>query len=506
MKRQPSSVPLAFSNLAFSSANLSSRYVCLRCRHRASLRRQALLPILGQTPSLTRTYADKPGTIDRFQEGVTEFLKKRMFKEDPTPPPPTESKPPPGQQPGDSDVDQRLPAPTRPLDNDPDYKPATSGEGLEMIGGLTGWWEKAWDEQYQFKGFMPSTPVHDGAAVRKAIERALVEVLTLKDKKPGYPSVYDPISTMENMESLGQFDLWENEKGGLRLEWERDEDKTEFLRRLNEIKRSQYPNAQKASEVDMAVTEEDTGLEQMTSQAAFDELAPRGGVLATGQHGQQDAEPAEAITASQGAALETTTPGEESVEEDETKNPVSIRKIYVGSEPKKARQFTGLRGNIDLTNPRLKFVVIKRVMQLTGTRIPDPVIQSIDSTDALHGHLIKQPQPKKLAQVLVEGRQQVARTKKNMVSRQELPLLSSLPNVKIYPSKLVPQMAEGKLGRQKVIEMELDRYGIPVPFRDVVERIRESEEERLRRNSSFDHYDKQEVDVNGLEEPDVKIH
>ena len=33
-----------------------------------------------------------------------------------------------------------------------DYVPATTWDGLDHIGGATGWWEEAWDEEHQFNG------------------------------------------------------------------------------------------------------------------------------------------------------------------------------------------------------------------------------------------------------------------------------------------------------------------------------------------------------------------
>ena len=33
-----------------------------------------------------------------------------------------------------------------------EYEPATTWDGLERIGGPTGWWEEAWDREHQFEG------------------------------------------------------------------------------------------------------------------------------------------------------------------------------------------------------------------------------------------------------------------------------------------------------------------------------------------------------------------
>ena len=34
------------------------------------------------------------------------------------------------------------------------YVPATTWDGLEMIGGAEGWWEEAWDRENQFEGYV----------------------------------------------------------------------------------------------------------------------------------------------------------------------------------------------------------------------------------------------------------------------------------------------------------------------------------------------------------------
>ena len=37
--------------------------------------------------------------------------------------------------------------------NSVDYVPATTWEGLDQIGGSTGWWEEAWDAENRFTGY-----------------------------------------------------------------------------------------------------------------------------------------------------------------------------------------------------------------------------------------------------------------------------------------------------------------------------------------------------------------
>ena len=84
-------------------------------------------------------------------------------------------------------------------------------------------------------------------------------------------------------------------------------------------------------------------------------------------------------------------------------------------------------------------------MQLTGIRIPDPVIRSSNTAQALLRHLITPPKPTKLAEAL-----------------KQKPDLVDLPNVSIFGRRQTPVDKERKLGRWKVIEEELKKRGLPV--------------------------------------------
>lgn len=88
---------------------------------------------------------------------------------------------------------------------------------------------------------------------------------------------------------------------------------------------------------------------------------------------------------------------------------------------------------------------MKRVIQLTGRRIPDVVIANAQDVRALHGFLMLPPKPKKLAEILVENEQ-----------------LTTLPNVKVIPRRVTPIHKDLAVGRWKVIEKELLDRGLPV--------------------------------------------
>ena len=89
--------------------------------------------------------------------------------------------------------------------------------------------------------------------------------------------------------------------------------------------------------------------------------------------------------------------------------------------------------------------MVKRVMQLTGRRIPDHIISKLGSLRDLHNFLMQSPKPKKLAHVLMEDEQ-----------------LQSLPNVKVIPKRVTPINSDLAVGRWKVIENELLQRGLQV--------------------------------------------
>ncbi|KAL9579453.1 MAG: hypothetical protein Q9212_005098 [Teloschistes hypoglaucus] len=537
MKRRPSSGSLSLNNFLSPSASTSSRYVCFQCRHRASLQRQPLLPVLSHAPAHSRSYANRPAVIDKFNKGMENFIVRTMFKEDPRLPEPDKTKPPSEQEPPEvTDIGEGPVAPPRAPMDDPDYKPATSGEGLEMIGGPTGWWEKAWDEQFQFKGFMPSTPNRDSAAVRRAIEQALGEALGQEASLSVYPAICDTYGAMRTSGDMNQYVLWGTDKDII-LESRSNKYGIIFSPDLKEMKIFERPREEVVvEETDPA--EEETNRDSISSWTEFDEPGSRDDPSTASQNDAEDeqtdlsspvADPVETVPLdpkfmkirgrllstvhhldsrkdSFPSPMEDVEPVIEEIEED-LEEELSNPEEDVEPVTEETGNVPVLVGNITIRDPEFKFKIFKRVMELTGNRIPDPVIQSINSSDALYNRLIAQPPPKKLAQMLIEGRKRKQNVTGNMEQEQRFPLLSSLPNVKIHSSKRVPEMAEGALGRQKIIERELGRYGIPVPFKDVVEQITASEKERLRQNRTFLDQEEQEeeIDVNALEEPDAEI-
>ncbi|KAL8666973.1 MAG: hypothetical protein Q9168_007360, partial [Polycauliona sp. 1 TL-2023] len=455
MKGRPLRLP-SYGNATPSFSNPPSRYICQQCRHRASLRAPALSSSISSIPFTRRTYATEPTLPDKFQEYFNKTIGKRLFKDGQIP----------GERPKDDEAKQPgeeefVVPPTREkrvrerIVGDVEYKPATSGEELEVIGGPTGWWEKAWDEEYQFQGWMRPTPMTDGLEIKRAIERALVEWYTVEKGSIQFRETVGAAHRLwANNRSwellpVGGFSLTKRTNGRVRLHWKRVKDRKRMQKWLLEP-------FQKGT--DMAGREDSAMVEdEMEAQEVVEEVL------------EEDVEEAVVEVAETAASLpekeienremeeevEEVVPGQETDEATIEAAPEEPEKRWrhpkpAGRPPRKI-EFDGLQGSINFHNPNLKFTVLKRVMQLTGIRIPDTTIQSIDSSHKLYNHLILKPKPLKLADLLLHGHEPTGRKPANKKS-----LVAHLPNVQVMSTKHIPSMAETALGRQKVIEQQLD--------------------------------------------------
>jgi hypothetical protein len=85
------------------------------------------------------------------------------------------------------------------------------------------------------------------------------------------------------------------------------------------------------------------------------------------------------------------------------------------------------------------------VFQLTGVKFPDSELHNASEVRFLLYKLVKRPKPAKLVDVL------------ELNSK-----LQGLRNVSISPTRITLADKEHKLGRQKLIEKELEKRGLPV--------------------------------------------
>lgn len=65
------------------------------------------------------------------------------------------------------------------------YIPAETGDGLEEVGGLDGWWEdnQHWDQSLEFRGFGPQDRVADPAVLEVLARQAVAEALAVQSQQ-----------------------------------------------------------------------------------------------------------------------------------------------------------------------------------------------------------------------------------------------------------------------------------------------------------------------------------
>ncbi|OJD33165.1 ribosomal protein l50 mitochondria protein [Diplodia corticola] len=110
-----------------------------------------------------------------------------------------------------------------------------------------------------------------------------------------------------------------------------------------------------------------------------------------------------------------------------------------------SREEARLWRGISLRDPAIKFAVVKRVMQLAGIRITDPVIAQSNTAGILLDSITRRPPPAKLFEKLDSDKK-----------------LAKLRNVKISPRRITPIDNERQIGRWKIIEQKLQSKNLPV--------------------------------------------
>jgi len=93
---------------------------------------------------------------------------------------------------------------------------------------------------------------------------------------------------------------------------------------------------------------------------------------------------------------------------------------------------------LPLSSPEQTFAISKRILQLTGLKVPDVAASIAKTVEDLLIPLITPEKPAKLAEELVETE------------------LAELPNVKLYASRVRPLDAERMIGRARRVEEVVD--------------------------------------------------
>ncbi|ORY61566.1 uncharacterized protein BCR38DRAFT_476284 [Pseudomassariella vexata] len=106
---------------------------------------------------------------------------------------------------------------------------------------------------------------------------------------------------------------------------------------------------------------------------------------------------------------------------------------------KEAAQWRARWKSASLSEPKLKFAVLKRIFQLTGQRVQDHQLPGITDVLSLLRTIKAPPKPKTLSQEIMERKQD----------------LVQLPNVAFAPKRVTRGDKDIALGRFKIIEKEL---------------------------------------------------
>ncbi|KAH6719135.1 ribosomal subunit 39S-domain-containing protein [Leptodontidium sp. MPI-SDFR-AT-0119] len=302
----------------------------------------------------------------------------------------------------------------------PKYTPATTWDGLETLGYV----EDRWAADHLYTPFVPMEVKTDSEEITAALHRAMVEIFALREAGVPLESVS---SKMPGRDLTLDVTLDQSPSGPV-LKFMGD-----AAPPLQDLVGSVTGQAQvQAKAVD------ETAEHEVPTESEEDVAADRSTVDPL----HPDAEPA----VEESFKKENPTESEEDVDADRTSEDplhqansvdVTYEELIASWGPEWLQ--------VSLENPEIKFAVLKRMMQLTGIRIPDAHLNSSKTASALLKLLIIPPKPRKLVDALSQ--------KEDLVT---------LPNVSIYARRITPVDKERSLGRWKVIEKELEERGLPV--------------------------------------------
>ncbi|KAA8895357.1 ribosomal subunit 39S-domain-containing protein [Sphaerosporella brunnea] len=351
---------------------------------------------------------------------------------------------------------------TPPGSTDPYHKPAgyveaTDARGLQILGLDTplGVWE--------IDSFAPAEPVRDTEAMHRALHRAVVETYTLHlngTNPAGYFSIDTPVAEERASDRVN---VTVTETGEVKFEFLGPEVEGRILSSVEPVA---VEEAVKEEQEVIAEEEEATPSESEAAEAAPEvvaegsteavaEAAPEAVAEAASEAVAEAASEVAAEAASEAVAEAASEVAAEAVVEAETVEAAAEVQEEFAEPIELARPQwldQGLQGEgwvkLPLTQNDLKFAIVKRVLQLTGQKVPDAVVSQATTVADILKPLITAPPPKKLAEALLNSE------------------LATLPNVKVYPSKVRPLDKERVIGRARPYEQVLDyKYeGIDEPL------------------------------------------
>ncbi|KAK6586303.1 hypothetical protein PZA11_001360 [Diplocarpon coronariae] len=406
--------------LTRSIAPKTSSYLCLACKHHALPFSTTAIRTAQEKASLTEQLTEKlrrkiwgtdnpPGQKNPYGDASV-FDRMRMRKEEqrikdeeaaralvakPKAGSVPRAKKPPGTK-----------QPTK-------YQPANTWDGLEYVGGPVRD-PRDWEGEYELAAFAPRKVVTDSDKITASLHRAMVEIFALLEA--GVP--LSNISKDAPGPDLTLDVTFVDSPTGPMLKF------ADFAPSLEDIVQSLVPVANRdAEQKDTTESEEDVTADRSEVDPLHPEVEP-----APVNETVEKANPTES---------KEVIPADHSA-----KGPWKTKRVKILYEDIIATWGpTWLQ--VSLENPDIKFAVMKRMMQLTGIRIPDSQLKARTPQQVLR-HLIVPPKPRKLVHALKEKEE-----------------LMTLPNVSIYKKKLTQVDKHKTLGRWKVIKQELKRRGLP---------------------------------------------
>jgi hypothetical protein len=324
--------------------------------------------------------------------------------------------------------------------DDWEYKPAETAKGLERIGGKK-WireykeWEnrERWAEWRDDASFIPATKITTPAKLQDAVHRAIVEVFTLR--KLGIP-ITPMSSTVAEIPWIKNVKLQPSLAHLISIHFPRDVD-------VEDLVRSLLPKAP----VSKSVGPDLEPLPELTEDHLIMMPEEDATSFATVQEATQMSEAIDA------AIIESRELLSDALHRQRTFSLAAVlRSPEVSQDMETANKELNL-SELPLTDPELKFALVKRLTKLTGLRISDPALLNIHTFAHLYTQLLiaAKPKPKKLFEEIVQD------SKKKRVL--------NIPNVKFSPRRVTVIDKEKEVGRWKVIEYALTERGIPVTRR-----------------------------------------
>ncbi|KAI9804835.1 MAG: hypothetical protein M1825_001203 [Sarcosagium campestre] len=386
-------------SLSIQSLPLNSRpaFLCAICRARR-VRQQISLGATFSTssPALKTSFTEKlrrkiwgtdqpPGAADPYggESALERSRRGSPVSEDADPP----LRPPPAQTVSN-------------VDSDLVYQPATSGDGLEEVGGVI-------EPEVEFEGFAPSNRLTTPQGLTIALHCAVVEILALQvENRPFSDLVYQRGGEDGGEGLTAGVRVTSNPHGqGVSLEFPDTSTRIELLNSL------------------LTKTEhiEDPSLESQPVEDAEIDL------LANELPSELPSEPHQIDTT---ASSSTDTPA--------SLTSTTLSRQQLEELDRKIASWDPAWLTVSLDSLDLKFAILKRVTHLTAVRIPDPVLAQLHTVGDLLDTLVAPPRPKKLADELMAN-----------------PALTSLPNVTLHSRRITPVDRHIQVGRWKLIEKEL---------------------------------------------------